>query len=143
VTKELKDEIKQLNKRINDLEKMLSTMMEPIRNITKTTRNYMRIIGLLLEHGGITPDLILPEIKDPISREIVRVLLDKTDQNISQITELVRTKRGTASRRIIREKIQNLEEKGIVQKKQIGSLYVYSITDKVLKKWSQMLGFNI
>jgi DNA-binding transcriptional ArsR family regulator len=143
VTKELKDEIKQLNKRINDLEKMLSNMMEPLRNITKTTRNYMRIIGLLLEHGGITPDLILPEIKDPISREIVRVLLDKTDQNISQITELVRTKRGTASRRIIREKIQNLEEKGIVQKKQIGSLYVYSITDKVLKKWSQMLGFNI
>jgi len=103
----------------------------------------MRIIGLLLEHGGITPDLILPEIKDPISREIVRVLLDRSDQNISQITELVRIKRGTASRRIIREKIQRLEEKNIVQKKQIGSLYVYSITEKVIKKWSQMLGFNI
>ena len=143
MSKELKDEIKQLNKRINDLEKMLSKMMEPLQNITKTTRNYMRIIGLLLEHGGITPDLILPEIKDPISREIVRVLLDRSDQNISQITELVRVKRGTASRRIIREKIQNLEEKNIVQKKQIGSLYVYSITEKVIKKWSQMLGFNI
>ncbi|KYK28111.1 hypothetical protein AYK20_01605 [Thermoplasmatales archaeon SG8-52-1] len=122
---------------------MLSKMMEPLQNITKTTRNYMRIIGLLLEHGGITPDLILPEIKDPISREIVRVLLDRSDQNISQITELVRIKRGTASRRIIREKIQRLEEKNIVQKKQIGSLYVYSITEKVIKKWSQMLGFNI
>ena len=143
MSKELKDEIKQLNKRINDLEKMLSKMMEPLQNITKTTRNYMRIIGLLLEHGGITPDLILPEIKDPISREIVRVLLDRSDQNISQITELVRIKRGTASRRIIREKIQRLEEKNIVQKKQIGSLYVYSITEKVIKKWSQMLGFNI
>ena len=141
--KDLKDEIKQLNKRINDLEKMLSKMMEPLQNITKTTRNYMRIIGLLLEHGGITPDLILPEIKDPISREIVRVLLDKTDQNISQITELVRVKRGTASRRIIRDKIKELEEKNIVQKRQIGSLYVYSITEKVIKKWSQMLGFNI
>jgi len=143
VSKDLKDEIKQLNKRINDLEKMLSKMMEPLQNITKTTRNYMRIIGLLLEHGGITPDLILPEIKDLISREIVRVLLDRSDQNISQITDLVRSKRGTASRRIIREKIQNLEEKNIVQKRQIGSLYVYSITEKVIKKWSQMLGFNI
>jgi len=143
VSKDLKDEIKQLNKRINDLEKMLSKMMEPLQNITKTTRNYMRIIGLLLEHGGITPDLILPEIKDSISREIVRVLLDRSDQNISQITDLVRIKRGTASRRIIREKIQNLEEKNIVQKRQIGSLYVYSITEKVIKKWSQMLGFNI
>ena len=143
MSKDLKDEIKQLNKRINDLEKMLSKMMEPLQNITKTTRNYMRIIGLLLEHGGITPDLILPEIKDSISREIVRVLLDRSDQNISQITDLVRIKRGTASRRIIREKIQNLEEKNIVQKRQIGSLYVYSITEKVIKKWSQMLGFNI
>jgi DNA-binding transcriptional ArsR family regulator len=143
VPKDLKDEIKQLNKRINDLEKMLSKMMEPLQNITKTTRNYMRIIGLLLEHGGITPDLILPEIKDPISREIVRVLLDKNDQNISQITELVRVKRGTASRRIIREKIKELEEKNIVQKRQTGALYVYSITEKVIKKWSQMLGFNI
>ncbi len=143
MSKDLKDEIKQLNKRINDLEKMLSKMMEPLQNITKTTRNYMRIIGLLLEHGGITPDLILPEIKDLISREIVRVLLDRSDQNISQITDLVRSKRGTASRRIIREKIQNLEEKNIVQKRQIGSLYVYSITEKVIKKWSQMLGFNI
>lgn len=141
--KDLKDEIKQLNKRINDLEKMLSKMMEPLQNITKTTRNYMRIIGLLLEHGGITPDLILPEIKDPISREIVRALLDRSNQNISQITELVRVKRGTASRRIIREKIKDLEEKNIVQKRQIGSLYVYSITEKVIKKWSQMLGFNI
>lgn len=141
--KDLKDEIKQLNKRINDLEKMLSRMMEPLQNITKTTRNYMRIIGLLLEHGGITPDLILPEIKDPISREIVRALLDRSNQNISQITELVRVKRGTASRRIIREKIKDLEEKNIVQKRQIGSLYVYSITEKVIKKWSQMLGFNI
>jgi DNA-binding transcriptional ArsR family regulator len=87
--------------------------------------------------------MILPELKDQISREIVRVLLDRKDQNISEITELVRSKRGTASRRIIRERLKELEEKRIVKKQMKGKLYVYALTDKVIKKWSQMLGFNI
>ena len=143
MSKNLEKEIKELNKRISDLEKMLSTLMKPLRNVRDTADKYLKITGLILDHGGLTPDLILPELKDDISKEIVRVLLERKDQNISQITELVRSKRGTASRRIIREKIKELEEKNIIQKNQRGSLYVYSLTEKVIKKWSQMLGFNI
>ncbi len=143
MSKDLAEEVKELNKRISELEKMLSILIKPLQNVSKTTQNYLRITSLLLDHGGLTPDMILPEIKDPISREIVRVLLERSDQNISQITELVRSKRGTASRRIIRDRIQELEEKNIVQKRQKGSRYVYSLTEKVIKKWSQMLGFNI
>ena len=143
MAKDLKKEIKELNKRISDLEKMLSTLMQPLRNVGKTTQNYMRLTGLILDHGGLTPDMILPDVKDPISKEIVRVLMDRSEQNISQITELVRAKRGTASRRIIREKIQELEEKNIITKQLKGKLYVYSLSEDVIKKWSQMLGFNI
>jgi len=143
VKKDLVDEVKELNKRISELEKMLSILIKPLQDVRKTTSNYMRLTGLLLDHGGLTPDLILPEIKDPISKEIVRVLMDRSKQNISQITELIRIKRGTASRRIIREKIQELTEKNIIQKHQKGSLYVYSLNEEVIKKWSQMLGFNI
>ncbi len=143
VEKDLKEEIKELNKRISELEKMLSMLVQPLRNVSKTTQNYLRLTGLLLDHGGLTPDLVLPEIKDPISKEIVRVLMDRTKQNISQITELVRSKRGTASRRIIRERIQELEEKDIIQKQFKGRLYVYSLSGNVIKKWSQMLGFDI
>ncbi len=141
--KDLADEVKELNKRISELEKMISVLIKPLQNVRKTTSNYMRLTGLLLDHGGLTPDLILPEVKDPISKEIVRVLMDRSEQNISQITELIRSKRGTASRRIIREKIQELTEKNIIQKHQKGSLYVYSLDEEVIKKWSQMLGFNI
>ena len=141
--KDLTDEIKELNKRISELEKMLSVIIQPLQDVSKVTQNYMRITRLLLDHGSLTPDLLLPEVKDPISREIVRVLLDRNEQNISQITELVRNKRGTASRRVIRQKIIKLIEKDIIQKTQKGSLYVYSLTEKVIKKWSQMLGFNI
>ena len=141
--KDLADEFRELNKRINDLEKMLYALIKPLQDVRKTTSNYMRLTGLLLDHGGLTPDLILPEIKDPISKEIVRVLMDRSEQNISQITEIIRIKRGTASRRIIRGKIQELTEKKIIQKHQKGSLYVYSLAEDVIKRWSQMLGFNI
>ena len=143
MTKDLKKEIKELNKRISELEKMLSTVIKPLQQVTDTTQRYLKITGLALEHGGLTPDMILPEIKDYISQQIVRALIDKKDQNISQITELVRSKKGTASRRIIRERLKELEENKIVKKQQKGAIYVYSLTDKVIKKWSQMLGFNI
>ena len=143
MSKDLKKEVKELNKRISELEKMLLEAISPLRQASKTTQKYLKITGLILEHGGLTPDMILPELKDHISREIVRVLIDRKNQNISEITELVRSKRGTASRRIIRERLKELEEKNIVKKQMKGKLYVYSITDKVIKKWSQMLGFNI
>jgi DNA-binding transcriptional ArsR family regulator len=143
VAENLEQEVKELNKRISELEKMLSVLIEPLRQVSRTTQNYMRITGLLLDQGGITPDMILPEVKDTISREIVRVLLDRSEQNISQITDLVRSKRGTASRRIIRERIKDLEEKGIIQRKLKGSRYVYGLTEQVIKKWSKMIGFDI
>ena len=143
MSKDLTDEIKELNKRISELERMLSSLIKPFQKVQDKTSNYLKILQLSLEHGGLTPDIILPDVKDPISKEIVRALLDRSEQNISQITELVRNKRGTASRRIVREKINNLTEKNVIQKKQKGSLYVYSLSQEVIRKWSQLLGINI
>ena len=77
--KDLTEEIKELNQRINELEKMLSNLFKPLSDVTKTTRNYLRLTALLLDHGGLTPDIILPEVKDHISREIVRVLMDRNE----------------------------------------------------------------
>jgi len=141
VEKDLAEEVKELTKRISELEKMLSVLLKPLSDVQKTTQNYMKLAGLLLDHGGLTPDAILPEVKDPISKDIVRVLLERPEQNISQITDLVKSKRGTASRRIIREKLHDLESKHIIQKQQHGSRYVYSLTPNVIKKWTQLLGF--
>ena len=140
--KDLTDEIKELNKRISELEKMLSVLMKPFTDIRKTTESYMRLAGLLLDHGGLTPDLILPELKDPISKDIVRVLLERPEQNVSQITDLVKSRRGTASRRIIREKLLDCEKKNIIQKQQRRSRLAYSLTAEVIKKWTQLLGLT-
>ena len=53
--------------------------------------------------------------KDNISWQIVRILDGSRPLNISQITAAVRSERGTASRRIIRERVQSLLERGILK----------------------------
>jgi len=138
---ELSEEIRSLSKRIDELESMLRAVLQPFQNMRQSTGDYVRLIGLLLEHGGLTPDTIFSEIKDPIEKDIIRVLTQKKDLNISQITENVRSHRGTASRRIIREKLKQLEEKEMVFSQQKGSRVVYNLTEKVIRKWSQVLGF--
>jgi DNA-binding transcriptional ArsR family regulator len=138
---ELYKEIKSLNKRIDELESMIRTVIQPFQDMGKTTTNYFRLIGLMLEHGGLTPDTLFSEIKDPIEKSIIQVLTQKKNLNVSQITEYVRNKRGTASRRIVRQKLKNLETKNMVESQQHSSRVIYRLTDEVVKKWSQVLGF--
>ncbi len=139
---DLTEEIQKLNNRISELENMLSQILRPLQQVQNSTSHYFRLVQLALEHGGLSPDLVLPEIKDPISQEIIRALLDRKEQNISEITERVRNKRGTASRRIIRLRLSELLDKEIVEKTQKGSLYVYSLTETVLRKWTKLLGLS-
>ncbi len=140
---ELHKQIKELNKRIAELEGMVAQLMTPIKEMTQTTQKYLRIVDLALTHGGLSPEILLPEVKDPISKDIVSVLVDKSGRNISQVTEAVRVKRGSASRRIIRERLKTLEEQGVIEQKGQGSVQTYHISEEVLRKWSQLLGINI
>jgi len=67
----LSDEIRSLNKRIDELETMLRTVIQPFQEIGKSTSNYIRLIDIMLEHGGLTPDTILSDLKDPIEKDII------------------------------------------------------------------------
>lgn len=138
----MKNEIKELSKRISELESMLATLLKPLTDVRRTTESYLRLAGMLLDHGGLTPEVILPDLKDSISKDIVRVLLERPELNISQITELVKSRRGSASRRIIRTKLQDLEDKQIIQRQEHGSRAVYSLTPEVITKWTQLLGLT-
>ncbi len=140
---ELPEQIKELNQRIAELEGMMAELLAPVKEMQKATQKYLRLVDLALTHGGLSPELIIPNVKDPISKDIVSVLIDKNGRNISQITEALRTKRGSASRRIVREKLKSLEEQGIVDRKGEKGVPFYFLSEMVLRKWSQLLGISI
>ncbi len=95
-----------------------------------------------MKYGGVSPAVIVPDLKDPISKEILNALFEKNGQNTSQITDVVRGRRGSASRRIIRQKLEHLEVAGYVLKKKTKKSVEYYISEELVKKWSQVLGFN-
>jgi DNA-binding transcriptional ArsR family regulator len=137
-----KKELEELGERLDRLESILTEISKPLENFRDMTSNYFRLINLYSEHGTISPELIVPEVKDPISKDIINVLFQKNEQNISQITESLKKRRGKASRRIVRQKVQELEKAGLVMKGDESQHPKYSVTPELVKKWSQLLGFN-
>ncbi len=140
---ELPKQIKELNRRIAELEGMMARLMAPVQEMQKAAQKYLRLVDLALRHGGLSPELLLPEVKDPISKDIVKVLIEKSGQNISQVTEGVRARRGSASRRVVRERLKVLEQEGIVEQRGEGAVPTYYLSEEVLRKWSQLLGISI
>jgi cell division septum initiation protein DivIVA len=140
---DLPKQIKELNKRIAELESMMAQLVAPVREMQRSTQNYFRLVNLALKHGGLSPEMLLPEVKDPISRDIVKVLLKRNDLNITQIADALRDERGSASRRIVRDKLKGLEDLNIVEQKGEKATPTYNLTEQVLRKWSQLLGISI
>ena len=137
---ELREEIKELNKKIEELEKVISQLQEPFTQMRGFAERYVRLIDSFMRIGVLSPGDIFSDVKDDISKEIIGVLLHRNGLNISQITEAVRQRRGTASRRIIRERLQYMEKRGQVQQVSTKKSVIYSLSDEVVRKWSQMLG---
>ncbi|HEQ79352.1 MAG TPA: hypothetical protein ENN76_03705 [Euryarchaeota archaeon] len=140
---ELKEEIRELNRRLAQMESMLLKLVNPVDYIDIPAKGYLKLVSLALQHGRISPDMLIPKIRDDISRAIVQTLVEKNGQNISQITESVKNARRTASRRIVRERLKKLESEHVVDVKKHGAIAHYYISEEVLKKWSRMLGIDI
>lgn len=141
--------IEELTKRITELEATISQVARPYSEVVhqlsmfqETVQKYFRLMDLYQKHGVVSIDTILPEVKDPISKEIMRVLLDKPGLNISQVTEELKTRRGSSSRRIVRERLIELLVAKLVVEKVERMEKTYEISEAVVKKWSQVLGLS-
>lgn len=65
---------------------------------------------------------------DPILRAIIEALADCEPHSLSNVTRRVKSLRGTASRRIIRERLAYLAEKGVVTVEDRGNKKLYRLT---------------
>jgi DNA-binding transcriptional ArsR family regulator len=143
---DLRDDVRELRKQVEALREALAKVAEPYREIAgymdqlqNLTRSYFRLLDLYAKHGSVSPDLVVPGLKDDISKAILSALFEKGDRNISQITQAVKGKRGTASRRIVRERLQELEKEGVVVSTSGSRGATFRVSADVAAKWSSIL----
>src|SRR2546422_13069 len=110
--RELRSQIEALRSALSDVTRPYTELMAYVGRLQDVSRGYFRILDLYAKYGKVSPDLVIPGLKDDISHHIVVALFDRPDRNISQITEAVKGKRGTASRRIVRERLEDLQRQG-------------------------------
>lgn len=146
----LKEEIRNLSERVAELEDALKQATQPITDLMgqldsmrSMAGNYFKLLELYHRKGTISPEAVLPELKDPIAVEIVKVLFDQAGLNVSEITDRLRERRGSASRTIVRQRLQQLLDDGVVvQEEGPHGVSLYGIAESVTDKWYRLLGLR-
>ncbi len=146
----LRDEIKDLSEKVADLEaalraatRPLSDVMSQLEGMNHIAGNYFRLLELYNKKGSISPEAVLPELKDPIAIEIVKVLFEDSNLNVTEITDRLRDRRGSASRTIVRERLQTMVEDGIVVTQDgPNGVTQYCISEDVSDRWFRLLGLR-
>ena len=140
-------DVQALTERISKLEEALAEVARPyaeligyIEKFQEVSKGYFRLMNVYQKHGKISPEMVIPGLKDPISRDLVTILMDKGALNISEAADALREMRGRSSRRIVRERLQRLEEDGVAIATQRGKQKKYQLSEEVTNKWLEMLG---
>lgn len=139
---DLRDQMEALNAALDRISKPYGQLFEYLDRFQGIARSYFRVLDLYQKFGTVSPEIVVPGLKDPISKEIVKALFEKGDRNVSQVTEAVKARRGTASRRIVREKLEALVRDGVVVESGEGKIRTFSVAPAVVEKWSQVLGLS-
>ncbi len=107
---ELESQIEKISPEIRDATGSLNMTLAILRTFQEVT-NVATIFSPSKWLMRLRPDVNL----DAIERLIVDVLTREGPKNISQLTASVRQERGTASRRIIRDKVNDMISREIVE----------------------------
>lgn len=139
---ELTERIAQLEEAIRQVSVPYSQLAAQLATFQDTVGKYFRLMDLYQRYGVVSIDTILPEVKDPISKDILRILLDRPGLNISQLTDELKGRRGSSSRRIVRDKLKELAEMKLVVEEAGRNERSYRLSEDVVKRWSQVLGLT-
>ncbi len=146
---DVKDQIRSLAEKMDSLEESVrmvsgpySQLLEYLERFQRISSSYFRLIDLYQRYGEISPDLLMPGVKDHISREVVKILFERDGQNITQIAEKLKERRGSSSRRIVRERLKALEVMGVVKAKGSSRSKEYWLTERYVQKWYELLGLG-
>jgi DNA-binding transcriptional ArsR family regulator len=150
MTEEDKDrKIEELSERISSLEAALREVTRPYAQLVEQlgqfqsmVGKYFRLLDLYQRHGAISVDTIFPEVRDPMSRELLRILMERPGLNISQVSEELRTRTGSSSRRIVRSRLDGLVKNGLLVEEGSTKSRTFRVSDRVVRKWSEVLGLN-
>ncbi len=126
---EVESQLDRLENRLETIEKLLSSQtadMDQVRNLFAFFRGSLRFydeVSHMLsyissfqkvnKHGWIS--------KDPLAKAILTDLARRGPRNISQLTRDMRELRGTASRRVVSERVDRLIDCGIIEEERSGS----------------------
>ena len=120
----LNDKLDQTIQRITELESKIDKISPDIQDATGSLNMTLAILRTFQEVTNVatifSPSKWLMRLRpdvnlDAIERLIVDVLTREGPKNISQLTASVRQERGTASRRIIRDKVNDMISREIVE----------------------------
>lgn len=108
--------LRDVAEKLAELEKIMSSETESLRREIELVRFIVEEIAEALNMLGYVREQLLKGRSD-IEKEIVSVLMDaKEPLNITEITEALRQRRGTASRGVVAQKLDKLEIEGIVER---------------------------
>jgi len=146
----LREEIADLSEKVAELEEALRAATRPLGDLmsqldgmNRITGNYFRLMELYHKKGSISPEAVLPELKDPIAIEMVKVLFEESGLNVSEITDRLRERRGSASRTIVRERLsQMMGDNIVVAEDGPHGVTRYSISEEVSDRWYRLLGLR-
>ncbi|MBK5114509.1 MAG: hypothetical protein KGD59_01180 [Candidatus Heimdallarchaeota archaeon] len=120
----LSDKLDQTIQRIAELENKIEKLSPDIKDATGSLNMTLAILRTFQEVTNVatifSPSKWLMRLRpdvslDAIERLIVDVLTREGPKNISQLTASVRMERGTASRRIIRDKVNDMIVREILE----------------------------
>jgi len=121
------DELGEISKKLDEVLKKLNMIEKALRAL-KEMGFLPELLAIILGGTGVCSSrlralrraLVAEEVLrclgpcDDISRHIIEALAEGGPMNISELTRAVRARRGKASRRVVRERLEELLDRGLV-----------------------------